>query len=155
MMSESTLSPAAGGIPPHGQPLAHAPTRACRREKNMVTRCCSPTDRKFNSSTIETIIRPKGRPINGQQPQNLHGGPGPVGRGVHPVHLCQNAGKTAASLEQPRSLSENSVVGPRASGFFAWQRRRGRRCWFYRRRVGCRQAEERPLEARSNSPTGS
>ena len=31
------------------------------------------------------------------------------------------------------SLSENSVVGPRASHFFVWQRRRSRRCWFYRR----------------------
>ncbi len=34
---------------------------------------------------------------------------------------------------KPRSLSENSVVGPRASNFFGWQRRRSRRCWFYRR----------------------
>ena len=33
----------------------------------------------------------------------------------------------------PRSLSENSVVGPRASHFFAGQRRRSRRWWFYRR----------------------
>jgi hypothetical protein len=33
----------------------------------------------------------------------------------------------------PRSLSENSVVGPRASNFFVWQRRRSRRCLFYRR----------------------
>ena len=32
-----------------------------------------------------------------------------------------------------RSLSENTVVGPRASNFFAWQGRRSRRCWFYRR----------------------
>ena len=40
---------------------------------------------------------------------------------------------TWGTIPRSRSLSENSVVGPRASIFFAWQRRRSRRCWFNRR----------------------
>ncbi len=38
-----------------------------------------------------------------------------------------------AQQEQDEALSKKSTVGPRASNFFAWQRRRSRRYWFYRR----------------------
>jgi hypothetical protein len=69
-----------------------------------------------------------------------------------------------------RSLSENSVVGPRASNVFVWQRRRSRRCCLIVDAAGYSQAdnsgcldppvnktvqEKGPLEARSSSPAGS
>ena len=64
-----------------------------------------------------------------------------------------------------RSLSENSVVGPRASGFSPGKdgdlsRRSSAKTeagdvGFIVDTAGCRQAENKPLEARSSSPTGS
>ena len=69
---------------------------------------------------------------------------------THPDVRCSTS--TWGTIPSSRSLPENSVLGPRASHFFAWQRRRSRRCWFYRR---CSQAEKGPVEARSISPTGS
>jgi hypothetical protein len=54
-----------------------------------------------------------------------------------------------------RSLSENSVVGPRASGFSPGKDGEAGDVCFIVDTAGCRQAEDKPLEARSNSPTGS
>ena len=54
------------------------------------------------------------------------------GAGGHPKEtVLQSIIRPSSWLR--RSLSENSVVGPRVSHFFGWQRRRSRRCWFYRR----------------------
>ena len=50
---------------------------------------------------------------------------------THPDVRCSTS--TWGTIPSSRSLPENSVLGPRASHFFAWQRRRSRRCWFYRR----------------------
>ena len=50
---------------------------------------------------------------------------------THPDVRCSTS--TWGTIPRSRSLSENSVVGPRASIFFAWQRRGSRRCWFNRR----------------------
>ncbi len=65
----------------------------------------------------------------------------------------------------PRSLSENSVAGPRASVFspdkdgdlsaIALAKAEAGDVGFIVDTAGCRQAENKPLEARSNSPTGS
>ncbi len=54
-----------------------------------------------------------------------------------------------------RSLSENSVVGPRASVFSPDKDGEAGDVCFIVDTAGCRQAENKPLEARSSSPTGS
>jgi len=54
-----------------------------------------------------------------------------------------------------RSLSENSVVGPRASGFSPDKDGEAGDVCFIVDTAGCQQAENKPLEARSSSPTGS
>ena len=41
--------------------------------------------RKFDSTIIEMSIRLRGRPINGKQPPDRHGGPGAVACGVYRV----------------------------------------------------------------------
>jgi hypothetical protein len=54
-----------------------------------------------------------------------------------------------------RSLSENSVVGPRASFFSLGKDGEAGDVGFIVDAAGCSQAENKPLEARSSSPTGS
>ncbi len=55
----------------------------------------------------------------------------------------------------PRSLPENSVVGPRASVFSPDKDGEAGDVGFIVDTAGCSQAENKPLEARSSSPTGS
>jgi hypothetical protein len=62
------------------------------------------------------------------------------------------AGKIGAG---PMSLSENSIVGPRASVFSPDKDGEAGDVGFIVDTAGCRQAENKPLEARSNSPTDS
>jgi hypothetical protein len=54
-----------------------------------------------------------------------------------------------------RSLSENSVVGPRASVFSAGKDGEAGDVCFIVDTASCGQAEKEPLEARSSSPTDS
>ena len=57
--------------------------------------------------------------------------------------------------DKPRSLSENSVVGQRASVFSPDKDGEAGDVCFIVDAAGCRQAENKPLEARSSFPTGS
>jgi hypothetical protein len=54
----------------------------------------------------------------------------------------------------PRSLSENSVVGPRASVFSPDKDGEAGDVCFIVDTAGCSPAENKPLKARSSSPTG-
>ena len=53
----------------------------------------------------------------------------------------------------PLLISENSVVGPRASGFSSGKDSKAGDIGFIVDRAACRQAENKPLEARSSFPT--
>jgi len=59
------------------------------------------------------------------------------------------------AVYQARSLSENSVVGPRASVFSSDKDGEAGDVGFIVDTAGCSQAENEPLEARSSFPTGS
>jgi len=52
-----------------------------------------------------------------------------------------------------QALSENSVVGPRASGFSPGKDGEAGDIGFIADAAGCSQAENKPLEARSSFPT--
>jgi hypothetical protein len=63
--------------------------------------------------------------------------------------------RTGKNNRSTRSLPENSVVGPRASGFSPGKDGEAGDVGFIVDAVGCSQAENKPTEARSSSATGS
>jgi len=67
----------------------------------------------------------------------------------------QKTGFVPKGAMPARSLSENSVVGPRASVFSSDKDGEAGDVGSIVDTAGCRQAGNKPLEARSSSPTGS